>query len=101
AFATIKPVEEKVTLEWTFTPEDFFEAPCEHKSERCTFEINDGKVAADASAVEESEFGKIHEELEGLFLGAQLFDHKPYTLSDFAIIRTRPEGFRSISISVS
>jgi hypothetical protein len=93
-------VEENVTLEWTFTPEDFFEVPFEHKGERCTFDIQEGKVIADVSAIAENEYTNIHDELNGLFLGAQLIEHGSYTLSDFAIIRIRPDGTRNIGVSV-
>jgi hypothetical protein len=93
-------VEENVTLEWTFTPEDFFEVPFEHKGERCTFDIQEGKVIADVSALAATEYTNVHDELNGLFLGAQLIEHQRYTLSHFDIIRTYPDGSRSIAVSI-
>jgi hypothetical protein len=93
-------VEERVTLEWTFTPRYFFEVPFEHQGERCTFNINNGKVVADVSALAESECTNVHDELNGFFLGAQLIEHGSYTLSDFAIVRIRPDGTRNIAVSV-
>jgi hypothetical protein len=93
-------VEERVTLEWTFSPESFFEVPFEHQGERCTFNINNGKVVADVSALAESEYTNVHDELNGFFLGAQLIEHGSYTLSDFAIVRIRPDGTRNIAVSV-
>ena len=93
-------MEEKVTLEWRFTPENFFEVLFEHKVERCTFDIKDGKVIADVSAIEEKEYTSIHDELNGFFLGAQLIGHQRYTLSNFDIIRACPDGSRSIALSI-
>jgi hypothetical protein len=92
-------VEERVTLEWTFTPEDFFEVPYEHKGERCIFDIKNGKVIADVSALAATEYTNVHDELNGLFLGAQLIEHGSYTLSDFVTVHTRSDGTRNIAVT--
>jgi hypothetical protein len=94
-------VEERVTLEWTFTPEKFFEVTFEHKGERCTFDIDikAGKVVADVSAIAENEYTNIHDELNGLFLGAQLIEHGPYELSDLVTVHTRADGTRNVAVT--
>src|SRR5262249_45936640 len=92
-------VEERVTLEWTFTPENFFEVPFEHEGERCTFDIKEGKVIADVSALAESEYTNVHDELNGLFLGAQLIQHGAYTVSDYVTVHTRSDGTRNIAVT--
>jgi hypothetical protein len=94
-------MSDTITLEWTFTPPDFFEEPFTHKGETCTFEVDNGKVVGRPIRTEEPEqtqHKKIHDELDALFLGAQLKEYRDYTLSqDPAIVRTRQDGTRSIA----
>lgn len=91
---------EKLTLDWSYTPADFFEEPFEHNGEGYTLEVKDGRVVATVSANNDEQneelFRKIHEDLKLLFLGAQLISNKPYQLSSYSITRTRPDRKRDI-----
>lgn len=94
-------MEETITLEWTYTPANFFETPFEHAGDGYKLTINDGKAIATLTGSAGSPlFSRIHDELNAIFLGAQLTNHKPYTLSDYRTIRTRPDGTREIGITV-
>jgi hypothetical protein len=94
-------MEEKVTLQWSYAPPDFFEEPAEIEGERCTFHVDGGIARAGVTGIEEKEYVRIHDELNGLFLGLQLCDDRPYALSHFTVIRTRPDGTADIGLLAS
>jgi hypothetical protein len=94
---------EKLTLEWSYVPADFFEQPFEYKQKDYTVEIKAGRVVARLAAIAdeqtEAAFQEIHKELDARFLGAQLASNKPYELSGYMTTRTNPDGTAEIGIS--
>jgi hypothetical protein len=94
---------EKLSLEWSYTPANFFEEPFEYSENGWVVEIGDGRIVATFSGVTgeqvESACREKHEEVSARFLGAQLLNHQPYQLSDYKTTRARPDGSVEVGIS--
>ena len=90
-----------LTLEWSYTPADFFEAPVDYAAPNYTVHIENGRVvAAFATDQPDGVFPSVHDELEARFLGAQPFRNKPFQLSGYGTKRVRPDGTSVMGISV-
>ncbi len=86
-------MKEEIKLEWSFTPPDFFEKPFEQKAKDHKLEIHDGRVVATLApgvGTGEGLFKEIHDEVNSLFLGAQLVSNKPCELSNYTTVGTQP-----------
>lgn len=96
---------EKVALEWSYTPADFFEELVVYNEKDYTVEIKNGRVVATfpGAADEQAEdlFQEIQAELNACFLGAQLVSNKPYRLSGYTTTRTRADGTTEIGACAS
>jgi serine/threonine protein kinase len=53
-------MSEKLTLEWSYTPTDFFEGPYEYSDKDITVEIKDGRVAAQLASLNHPNIATIH-----------------------------------------
>lgn len=79
-------MEKTIILEWTFSPQDFFEEGNNYKLDECDIVIEKGKITA---KIPESIFdkektlrSKLHDILNARFLAAQLLNHAPYKFSN-------------------
>lgn len=95
-------MEDTVFLEWTFSPEDYFESDISISSDGYTLEITQGKVVAKMAPEyyyrNECTCDQLHESLESRFLGVQILTHKPYELSKASMYRIRPNEQRDVTI---
>jgi len=97
-------MEDIVILEWSFSPNDFFEEPVEifHRDQRMT--IDKGKVEARIDPEIFDETPAIGGELEQLlcyhFLGVVLATHKSYQLSGPMVRRVHPDGREGVIVSL-
>ena len=93
-----------LTVEWAYTPPDFFEEPRKVSDTAYTLEIKDGKATAalppDISDQEVKVLiGSIGERLWRLFVGRQLDSNKRFELSrSYSATRTRPDGTGDLSV---
>lgn len=89
-----------IVLEWNFSPRDYFEEVIEISNQGYTMTIGDGQVHAKIdSAIYEANPDlrqRLHEELNGRFLGVQLVTHRAYKLSRATMMRVHPDGHRDI-----
>ena len=89
-------MDAKYIIKWTFTPEDYFEEPFKIEDECFEMWVDIGTVKAEI--VEEICFDpnieakKLHSILEGRFYGAEIFLHKPFSLSGPSIIKLDADG---------
>ncbi|MFZ0821859.1 MAG: hypothetical protein WAM91_17480 [Candidatus Acidiferrales bacterium] len=97
-------MSEVVTIEWSYTPVDFFEEPFEHSEDNYLAKFENGRVVTTLSngAGGQAEIlcPQIEAELDRMFLGAQQINNRKYQFSGHTIVRTRP-GERNAEISVS
>lgn len=91
-----------VSLEWRFSPPDYFEKPITISRDDYTMTIAEGKVEAkicsavyDANPLMRQTLQNI---LSSMFLGVQSFTHRPYDLSATGMTRVHPDGNMDISI---
>jgi hypothetical protein len=90
------------SIEWTYSPTDFFEETQRIREEHCELSIGDGKIIATIDCA----YGdprptlqvQLEAELENWFLGAQLVTHKPFKLSRATICHHKPSGGRDIFV---
>ncbi len=96
---------ESLTLEWSYTPPDFFEEPPECHGDGYVAEIGNGRIVAKVSSVPsgpiEGLAKEIREQLETCFSSVQLFNSRPYELSEHLVTRIRADGTSVISVSAS
>src|SRR5262250_1816299 len=93
---------DKLTLEWSYTPADFFEAAVDYTVGNHTVHIENGLVVATFTNDQpDSVFPEVHKEVEARFLGAQPFRNKPFTLSVYVAKRMRPDGTIEVGLSAS
>jgi hypothetical protein len=93
---------DSLSLEWSYTPADFFEAPVDYSEPTYTVHIEGGQVVATfCSDQPESAFPVVHKEVESRFLGAQPYRNKPYQLSGYITRRARPDGTIEMGLSAS
>ncbi len=92
----------QLTLEWSYTPADFFEAPVDYTAPNYAVHIENGRaIATFGSDQPDSVFPIAHNELEARFLGAQTVRNRPFQLSNYSSTRKRPDGTSHISVSMS
>jgi hypothetical protein len=91
-----------LTLEWSYTPADFFEAPVDYTAPNYSVHIADGRALATFTIDQpDSVFPSVHNALEARFLGAQTVRNRPFQLSSYSTTRKRSDGSSEISISMS
>lgn len=97
-------MDEIVILEWTYTPENYFEAPFVKNEELCEITIDSGKVEARFKASdydpEHKDRDVLHKKIDGLFQRRQLLIHKPYNLSKSTMYKLYPDGRRDATAFV-
>jgi len=93
-----------MTLDWTFSPPDYFEEPVEISRQDYTMTIANGQVHAKIDpAIYEAKPGmraELHDALNDRFLGVQLLTHRAYELSRPNVARVHPSGRRDIFVEV-
>ncbi len=93
-----------VTLEWEFTPRDFFEEPETIERPNYALMIDDGKIKAtfDAAVYDANPaIGEaLGEELQARFLGANLINPKRFDLHGPYVTRLDPDGHRAVAITL-
>ena len=101
-----------VSLEWVFSPPDYFEEPITYAQDSCEITIADGKAIAtiDAASFDANPTMRqtLDEDMNGRFLGVQLVTHQPFKLSNSSMTRTHPDGrkdhfveIKSVSVKFS
>lgn len=93
-------IETKLALEWTYTPEDFFEQEIEIDSEEYSVKIGMGSIRTVLLKSIESEeyFNKIQEEMCDVFKSVQLENHSIFELSNYIIVNIKPDGTETKNI---
>ena len=85
-----------ITLNWTFSPPDYFEEPIEISRQDYAMTIADGQVHAKInSSIFEAKpemRTELHDALNDRFLGVQLHSYRPYELSRSTMTRLHPDG---------
>lgn len=90
-----------LTLEWSYTPADFFEAPVDYNAPNYTVHIENGRaIATFVTGQLDSTLPEVHKQLEARFLGAQMVQNRPFQLSNYSTARARPDGTDAIGVSV-
>lgn len=91
-----------VILNWSYTPNNFFEEPLEREAGQYTLKIGDGKITATMDAViydnNPDIRDEIHDNLEHRFKGMQLHNDKLYELDDGPKYRRLPDGRQGVEI---
>lgn len=94
----------KVTLEWSFSPPDYFEDSINIYRLNYNMSIADGKVVAELNSViyeaDPLMHKELHDDLIGRFRGAQLLTHRAYKLSNLTIAHVHPSGRRDIVVEL-
>lgn len=97
-------MKEPVIIEWHYEPCDFFEEKIEFVEEFYSYDIDDGKVTLRINSEhfenDQNIKEKIDTEVKGRFLGAQVLNHKKFTLKNKSFARLLPEGKRAINVVV-
>lgn len=98
----MKPIDDVVVLEWTYSPPNYFEEAIRLDSENYTIIIENGKVEAriDPAAYDKEDKmrDELHDAINDRFLGVQLLTYEPYTLSKASMFRLYPDGHKDITI---
>jgi hypothetical protein len=92
----------KVRLEWTFSPEDYFEEPLLVDTNDYTLEIVEGRAIAVLSADRYDQNEQIregiHEHIRTLFLGVQVVTYQAFKLSGPSLHRVDGAGRDSTTV---
>ena len=92
------------SLEWEFTPLDYFEEPFEVVRDDYTLQVEKGRaqarIAAEKFADDPTMRDRIHAALSDRFLAVQTLTFRAYTLSEPRRIRTHPDGRRDVLIDL-
>ncbi len=85
-------------MEWTYTPENFFEERVELTTDGTVFEIENGRVIArlpdTPATLADSTRHRLHAELTARFLAAQLLADVPFKLLSPSVARVHDDGRR-------
>lgn len=89
-------MDEVLLFEWAFTPSDYFGEPVKLRCTHGTINIENGcavlQVPVVNCASDHSVRSQLHEELDALFLAAQVLSHKPYKLDSPKVSKRYPDG---------
>jgi len=90
-------------IEWTYTPAGFFEAPVELTASDWRFAIDNGRVIGTALYEAPQELARLasgaHQEIEALFMGAQVLEHERFSLSEpGSILRIDANGTQHATV---
>jgi len=95
-------MEEKVYIEWTYTPENYFEGEVEQNRDLYSLQINNGSVRAVlvSSTYDKDNkiLGRIHDEVKAFFMGTQVVSHRPYNLSKYTLYRQHSDGRKDVTV---
>lgn len=95
-------MEDKIILKWSYTPKDYFEEPLRINREKYELEINNGEVTATFHGMKYENNNRMFEErnseINDLFMGAQVVNHKSYLLLNFTIQCVHPNGIEDVII---
>ena len=98
------PMKEKVLLEWTYTPKNYFEEHSTFDYNDYQIDINNGQVTTSMLADFFDSHPNIRQEaektVENIFLSTQVFSHQPFNLSGSAMVRVHPDGRRNVTLNV-
>ena len=98
-------MEDCFIIEWTYTPNDYFEESFSISQQECEVEIGQGKVQAKVETVSYHEAcaisDKLHDSLLSRFLAAQVVKHFSFSLSKSHICRQYADGHKDLFVSVS
>ena len=93
---------EKVILEWKYTPPDFFEDHYQIENKNYQIDIDSGGLKATVTPsyynAHENIILEIHEEINSHFLGAQTLNFKLFNLLKPTMHRLHPDGRKDITI---
>lgn len=98
----LKNMNAKYTIEWIFTPEDYFEEPQHIKGDFYEMWIDIGKVKAEVEVEEENHLdgyqicNDLHQSLNNRFLGVQIMTHENYELSSPSLVKLLPDGQKNV-----
>jgi hypothetical protein len=95
-------MEEKVIIEWTYTPENYLKYEVDKASNTYTIKICDGKARAifPASIYDRNNVSikAIHDDIKAYFTSAQVLKRGAFHLSEYTLRRQYPDGTESITI---
>ncbi len=95
-------MEDIVLIEWTFSPEDFFEEEIRIARDDYTMTIGRGKVEARVDPTLYAQGRELrdalHNHLNERFLGVQFLTHKEYSLSEASMCRFHSDGRKDVTI---
>jgi hypothetical protein len=93
-------MKEVFILQWTFTPEDYFEEPVDFEQQVGIFHIENGKIEAriplELYPEDHSLRNVLHAELDARFLAVQVISHRPYVLKKSNVAKLYPDGRRDV-----
>jgi hypothetical protein len=96
---------DQIHLEWRYEPADLFEERTEFLIDGCRFVVDAGTVSGLASfegnpATDLRKFcNSLHQRLDALFIAAEMFEHKPYTLQPpHKTVRVSPDGRKDVNV---
>ena len=94
--------EEQIILKWKFNPPDFFEALYTSEEEDFKIEIDNGSINAKMSSFfYESQPDvrmEIYEKINDIFLGAQVVNFKPFSITNSTMHRFHSKGQKGTTI---
>jgi hypothetical protein len=95
-------MEENVIMEWTFTPDNYFEGDIKENLGTFNLEIANGKIRATLSHARYDGSNKvledIHNEVRAFFEGVQVVSHKPFKLSKYTLFHEHADGRKDITV---
>lgn len=94
--------EDRIVLEWCYSPKDYFEEPFRRNRDHYELEIDNGRATATVSPQEYERNRSISEEIQNelrdLFAGVQIVTHSPYELSEYTMYREHPDGKKDVTV---
>ena len=95
---------ETVSLEWTYSPKDYFEEPIKIENDQYVLEINSGDVRITMDSVVFNQDSNIHKRLErkvlAHFLGCQVTSCKIFNFSGSRVIRNHSNENGAIFLKI-
>ncbi len=93
---------DRIVLEWSYTPTDYFEEPYIRNMGDYDLEVGNGRVTATIrpNVYEENPaiIDVIDQRLKDQFAGAQIVSHTPYTLSHYSIHKYHQNGRKDVEV---
>lgn len=93
---------EKTTIQWTYSPADYFPGEVSFDTDRASLKIHEGKITATlktpSEALSDQLVASVRSSVEDLFIARQLRDFKEYKIEGYSVHNETADGKRHVRV---